>query len=89
MEDDEDDEEEEDVGSKLGRIRAAQASCGQDSDEDSSSCDAVHGVLVVPPEMSQVHALSQQGFSQELSQASSQLYCQQPSPAVLTNVRYY
>jgi hypothetical protein len=90
----EDDEDVEDVGSKLNRIRAAQQQhCGQDSDDESESSSNKDGdrralnpgaqsnLSQVQHDQVQHHRLSQQGFSQDLSQASSQLYCQQPSPA--------
>jgi hypothetical protein len=81
---DEDEEDDEDVGTKLSRIRAAQLRvCGQDSDDTSEDEDAgTDRLLVLEPtsNLSQVHALSQQGFTQDLSQAISEQYCQQPSP---------
>jgi hypothetical protein len=77
-----DEEDEEDIGSQLRRIKAAQQPCGQDSEESSGEeQEDVRQPLILTGGSD---ALSQQGFSQELSQSQAfseqYKYCQQPSP---------
>ena len=96
----------EDVGRELDRIRAAQAaSLADDSDDDDDDDDDIElkwkRAKLMHAASQQAAGLSQQGFSQDLSETPTEvfagtqsscedsLYCQQPSPAPALNTIEY
>jgi hypothetical protein len=71
-------DEDDDIGARLASIRAAQQHCGQDSDSDNDSSSREAASIVLQcndggSNLSQVHGLSQQGFSQDLSQSTQSM----------------